>query len=304
MKKLLTLAIAGVMAVSMVPLAATAAVADEETVALPATNSATTYASTTTTTQSNVYLVPGVNSEVTGAVKLSDAERTALYLENDVYYAGKVGDKLPAATTTRTASDGGALTFNGWWGIVDATVTYFTEVPEVTETFYLYADFRAELSQPMDPVAPTNDEEVLENYIEITRFATGKTETYGLYVSATDVSNAVGSTYYGGPVQFYNEWFELSPNDTFKVFVSGVYSSPAAGAQQCPQLRNSKCDVTLEASGLSSTGSIISKTHATSSYELSDRYFTCIASAVHTYRMYIKFYDGGGTMTIFMQAMD
>lgn len=250
-----------------------------------------------------VYLVPGEGGSVTGATKLGDAERAALYLETDVYYAGNAGDKLPAATTTRKANDGGELTFNGWWGIVDATVTYFTEVPQVTETFYLYADFRADLSQPMDPVAPENAEEKLENYIEITRFATGKTETIGLYVSATDVSNAVGSTYYGGPVQFYNEWFELSPGDTFKVFVSGVYGSLSAGAQQCPQLRNSKCDVTLESSGTSSTGSIISKNHATQSYEIAERYFTCTASAVHTYRMYIKFYDGGGTMTIFMQAM-
>lgn len=300
MKRLMALFVMGVLVACSGASIVTASATEEPSAAAPTVQTAVPQSSES----GQVYLVPGEGGSVSGATKLTDSERAALFLETDGYYAGNTGETLPAAITTRTAKDGGELTFNGWWGIVDATVTYFTEVPAVTETFYLYADFRADLSQPMEPVKPTNDVEVLANYIEITRGATGKTETIGLYVSATEVPNAVGSTHYGGPVQFYNEWFELSPGDSFKVFVSCVFSSPAAGAQQCPRRANNAYSVQLESSGTNSTGNIITATHATESFKLEERYFICKASAVHNYRMYIKFYDAGGTMTVYMQAMD
>ena len=60
----------------------------------------------------------------------------------------------PKPKSTRKDKDGNDYSFNGWWAIVDATVTYFDVVPDVTESIYLYADWRADLSQRKDPVKP------------------------------------------------------------------------------------------------------------------------------------------------------
>lgn len=288
MKRLLTLILTGVLV-----LGGGAALS-----AAPAAQTAQAAAATSSVAgvQATVYLVPGEGGSVAGATKLADSDRQALYLDTDAYLAGNEGTDLPVATTTRTGTDGAALAFNGWWTIVDATVTYFEKVPAVTEPTFLYADFRADLSQRKDPVNPPADaEEKVEHYLKIHRAATETDEIIGLFVSATDVSNAEKAGY-GGPVQFYNEWFYLSPGDTMEIYISGVYSDRAAGAFLCPQLRNGKQNATLESSGTSSTGSIITKDTITR--------FRCVAGAEHPYRIYIKFYDGGGTMTVYMERQD
>ncbi len=249
-----------------------------------------------------VYLVPGsykdsngetVYNTVAGATKLTDGECTAIHTPNAYLCETEAGEALPAPATTKTG-----VTFNGWWTIEDAEVVYHDTLPEVTQTLFLYADWRAELSQPKDPVNPPEEtQEVLKDYLEITRKKTGKTEKVGLFVSATDVPNAVQAGY-GGPVQFYNEWFYLSPGDTLKVYVSGVYGSQAAGPMIAPQLRNGKEDTQLEISGTSSTPGILKR-------DAEDKTcFNCIAGEEHPYRVYIKFYDAGGTMTIYMERQD
>lgn len=249
-----------------------------------------------------VYLVPGsykdsngetVYNTVAGATKLTDGECTAIHTPNAYLCETEAGKALPAPATTKTG-----VTFNGWWTIEDAEVVYHDTLPEVTQTLFLYADWRAELSQPKDPVNPPEEtQEVLKDYLEITRKKTGKTEKVGLFVSATDVPNAVQAGY-GGPVQFYNEWFYLSPGDTLKVYVSGVYGSQAAGPMIAPQLRNGKEGTQLEISGTSNTGQFIRSSRT------EEKVFDCVATAEHPYRVYIKFYDAGGTMTIYMERQD
>ena len=153
MKKLFSIAIATLMAagIAAIPLTTRADV--------QATADAQPTAETET---AKVYLLPGsylkdgerVQNTVADSTPLTATEKDALHLEGNVYEAGPIGDSLPLAVTTQKDKAGNAYTFNGWWYIVDATVTYTDVVPEVTETTYLYADFRADLSQRKDPVAP------------------------------------------------------------------------------------------------------------------------------------------------------
>lgn len=142
-----------------------------------------------------IYLVPGnyvngdgetVYNTVAGATKLTDGECTAIHTPNAYLCEVEAGETLPAPATERTG-----VTFNGWWAIKNAEVVYYDTVPETDGTLFLYADWRAELSQPKDPVNPPEESEVvLKDYLEITRKKTGKTEKVGLFVSATDVPNA------------------------------------------------------------------------------------------------------------------
>ena len=250
-----------------------------------------------------VYLMPGsyyaqgekVYNTVTGMTALTETERDALHLEGNVYKAGEKGDALPNAVTGQEGR-----TFNGWWYIKDALVTYTEVVPDVKATTYLYADFRADLSQPKDPVAPSGTNTDAENYMEIYRASTGKRERAALFVSGTDVPNAVGRETYGGPVQFYNEWFTLAPGDIMTCYISGVYGDISSGAMRAPQSRNGKLEVQLESNAnVNHTVSWLEKQADSGSYS-----FRCKADAQHPYRIYIKFYDAGGTMTIYMEPQD
>ena len=115
------------------------------------------------TKQNKLYLVPGTymsegakveNAVPAGAAKLT-AEECAEILTDNVYLCNlSAGDALPVPTSSRKDKNGVPYQFNGWWSIVDATVTYFDKMPELSETLYLYADWRAELSQRKDPVIP------------------------------------------------------------------------------------------------------------------------------------------------------
>lgn len=248
-----------------------------------------------------VYLVPGFYTDwrgdkqvhanvVENAEKLSADEAKALNMEGDVYKAGEAGETLPVATTTQTDRNGELFTFNGWWTIVDAEVTYFTEVPEVKETTYLYADFRAALSQHLDPIIPQEgEEEALDNYLLITHTATGRQEKVPLFVSGTEIKQAVAGSY-GGPVQFYNEWFEMEPGDTFQVFVSGIYGqvptlSPASGRESLQGVATNE----------------IAARNATLAQIDEDQHIIKLNEKTtgNLWRIYIKFYDAGGHMDVY-----
>jgi uncharacterized repeat protein (TIGR02543 family) len=218
------------------------------------------------------------------------------------------GQTLPVPATTREG-----YAFNGWWTIEDASVMYHDTVPEATEPVFLYADWRAELSQPMDPVNPPADaEEEIPYYMEITRAATGRKELVALYVSGTDIPNAEQFGY-GGPVQLYNEWFLLQPGDIMRIYVSELYGSQPTIA---PQVRNNQAYAKLESNQANSTYDwIMAKTgediyhdgiHGaeTNFGRYDDPAFGYVgtkATEEHYFRIYIKFYDGGGSMTIYME---
>ncbi len=176
--------------------------------------------------QNNLYLVPGTymsggvkveNTVTSGATKLTSDECEEILTDNAYLCNLSAGDSLPVPTSERVDKNGVPYKFNGWWSIVDAIVTYFDKVPELSETTYLYADWRAELSQRKDPIVPDESNvAVPAHYLSIKRAATGKEETITLRVSGTDETSADTLGYYK-PVQLYNDWFELNPGDVIKV---------------------------------------------------------------------------------------
>ena len=272
-----------------------------------------------TPAEAKIYLVPGsyiadgetaYNTVPTGATKLDAAGCDAVNTANAYLCTVAAGGELPAAATERED-----YSFNGWWGIEDATVTYYDKVPDAKRDMFLYADFRAELSQRKDPIIPDGDgEREYAHYMEIKRAATGKTVRIPLYVSGTDVPNAVQAGY-GGPVQFYNEWFLLTEGDEIKYYISNVYGkTPTLSPQNVVGTRK----VTLEISGAGNPDrSTPQSIKMLVNGEIPDFAFPgdysnplygeptarCIRKGSNYFRIYIKFYDNGGTMTIYMERM-
>ncbi len=266
-----------------------------------------------------IYLVPGsytdketkktVFHEVTdGVTKLSEEQCAAIHTPNAYLLIESVGADMPEPSTSRAG-----YTFNGWWTIENAQVVYHDTVPVVAETTYFYADWRAALSQPMDPVNPPDDaEEEIPYYLEITRAATGNKEKIALYVSATDVPNAE-QLGFGGPVQLYNEWFLLEPGDDIRVFVSGLYSKKPTVA---PQLVKNQAYAKLEANGVNNTFDYIRIKDSENSYQnnwaeirLNTKdpaygYVGDKATRARHFRIYIKFYDDGDVLTMYMEPQD
>ncbi len=268
-----------------------------------------------TKAEAQVYLVPGEGNSLEGTPLTAD-ETAALHMEGSVYKAGAAGTQLPTPTTTKKDKNNTPFTFNGWWTVVDATVTYFTTVPEVEETTYLYADFRAALSQHQEPVAPSagGGQVSYANYMKVTRAETDTVEYIPLYVSGSDVPNAVQAGY-GKPVQWYNEWFTLAPGDLISFYVSGVYGSQPVAAPRRAGGMN-QCALTMESSGqygmtamyLQPVNGDYGTTTFFDAYSKNEApvmsYTGSYAKREHTFRCYIKFYNEGGTMTLYMENMD
>ena len=267
-----------------------------------------------------VYLVPGnykdvngdtvYNTLTSGATKLTDDESAAIHTPNAYKCTLSAGDELPEPATTKTG-----VTFNGWWTIEDANVVYHETLPVANETLFLYADWRAELSQPSKPIIPDESvEQEYPHYMEVKRAATGRTEKIQLFVSGTDVPNAVQAGY-GGPVQFYNEWFQLSEGDEIKFYVSNVFGKlPTLAPQNVANTRK----ITLEISGAGNPDkSTPSSIKCLINGEIPDWAFSgdyssplngepmvrCVRKDTNNFRVYIKFYDNGGTMTIYMERL-
>ena len=257
--------------------------------------------------QNNLYLVPGTymsggvkveNTVTSGATKLTSDECEEILTDNAYLCNLSAGDSLPVPTSERVDKNGVPYKFNGWWSIVDAIVTYFDKVPELSETTYLYADWRAELSQRKDPIVPDESNvAVPAHYLSIKRAATGKEETITLRVSGTDETSADTLGYYK-PVQLYNDWFELNPGDVIKVYATGLGGSDETQAAplDLPGQR-----ITLENSGLiaNNTGTFL-KTDANDAQALVYR----ATQTTRHFKIYIKFKSAGAEMTVYMEPKD
>ena len=257
--------------------------------------------------QNNLYLVPGTytsdgvkveNTVTSGATKLTSDECEKILTDNAYLCNLSAGDSLPVPTSERVEKNGVPYKFNGWWSIVDAIVTYFDKVPELSETTYLYADWRADLSQHKDPIVPDESNvAVPAHYMSIKRAATGKEETITLRVSGTDETSAETLGYYK-PVQLYNDWFELNPGDVIKVYATGLGGSDETQAAplDLPGQR-----ITLENSGLiaNNTGTFL-KTDANDAQALIYR----ATQTTRHFRIYIKFKSAGAEMTVYMEPKD
>ena len=264
-----------------------------------------------TTTQNKLYLVPGTymvegnkveNTISSDATKLTQAECDEIFMDNVYLCTLAVGSTLPIPQTSRVDGDGKTFVFNGWWAIVNATVTYFDKVPLPSVAKVLYADWRADLSQRRDPVQPGADTETSNNhYMEIKR-ATGEVEKIKLSVSGTDQSSAEHLGY-ASAVQLYNGFFELNPGDIITVYTVGLKDEEEAVAAPIYSEKANR-NIMLESAG---DGSNVTSDYLKanfSSYWRDIPTLQCIAETTRNYRIYIKFYSGGASMTVYMEPMD
>lgn len=265
-----------------------------------------------TATQTNkLYLVPGtypsggqkVKNAITaaGATALTDAECEEIFTENAYLCTLSEGDTLPVPASTRTDKDGKAYSFNGWWTIIDATVTYFDKVPALSETTFLYADWRADLSQRKDPVIPEAGETVEpSHYIMIKRTGASESLRVTLHKAFTSMMNAetLGYLY---PVELYVEGLELQPGDVITVYTTGLKDGDSAVISPVLDANNSR-EIQLEKSG--------DKPVDTADYFTADEgslrrnpKLTYIAEEAGSFKLYIKYFSKGSTMAVYMEPM-
>lgn len=259
--------------------------------------------------QENLYFVPGtyvsngekVENEISsGATKLSEEVCASMNTENVYRCALGAGQALPVPTSARVDKDGVPYTFNGWWSIVNATVTYYDKVPTVTTTTFLYADWRADLSQCKDPIIPDAGVVVEPNhYMSVVRAESGETERITLRKAFTNMMNAetLGYLY---PVELVAEGFELCPGDVITVYTTGLKDSEEAVIS--PVLDSSrKRSINLESSGDGSNVTADYLQAADLSSYATRPTVTCIAEEVGYYNIYIKYFSGGSIMAVYME---
>ena len=263
--------------------------------------------------QNNLYLVPGTyisggkkveNTISSGATKLSSEECAEIYTENAYVCTLSTGTALPAPSSARVDKEGNAYSFNGWWTIVDATVTYFDKVPKLSEDTYLYADWRADLSQRMDPVEPDPEVVVEPNHYLIIKHAEkidGKSEEkIVLRQSSTDVSSAMDLGY-GHPVQLSTQ-LTLLPGDSFIVYTTGLTNSEKPVKAPYADKNSTTRYFQFEANGTGTndTANYLGLGANADNYRV-DPVIMYLAESSGTFNIYLKFFSGGNTMAVYME---
>ena len=256
--------------------------------------------------QNSLYLVPGTykeggvkveNTIASGAKKLSQDECDEIFTENAYLCTLSEGDALPVPTSERVDKNGEKYSFNGWWAIVDATVTYFDTVPEISETTFLYADWRADLSQRKDPVAPEPGEVVEPNHYLMITHASGDKEKIMLRKAGTDIASAMDLGY-GYAVQLLNQ-ITLVEGDKIEVYTTGL-DKTKEDPIIAPIGEHLSREIQLEANGAG--------TNKTADFLTADRgsarrspSMTVNAGVNGTFNIYIKFFANGSTMAVYME---
>ncbi len=262
--------------------------------------------------QNKLYLVPGtymsagekkLNTIVaSGMTKLTDAECAEIFTENAYVCNKATGEKLPTPRSTRKDKDGNAYVFNGWWSIVEGTVTYFKTVPELSETTFLYADWRADLSQRKDPVIPEEGEKAEPNHYLMLKHGDGTEERVTLIRGFTNLSNAE-TLGYAFAAEIKIEGLDLKPGDSFMVYTTGLVKdsdkaeiSPIGGSNQM-------WTIDLEASGEKDNDTKTYLSAPTSAYYTVDPVITYKYETAGTYNLYIKYFSKGSKMAVYMEPI-
>ena len=262
-----------------------------------------------TANEQTLYLVPGtylsngtkVNNTISsGATKLSQEDCDAIFTDNAYLCDLSVGAKLPIPTSTRVDKDGNPYSFNGWWAIVDATVTYFDKVPDAAVVNFLYADWRADLSQRRDPIDPDGEEAEVLHYMEVKRKATGETDKIILRAGSTDMPTAE-QLGYGYAVQLYAYKFELCPGDEVKVYTVGLLAGDEPQLAPIAQSSSDLREISLESSTINGNVTANYLTTSVPAYWKSPCKITCSADTARYYDIYIKFFARGTNMAIYME---
>ncbi len=260
--------------------------------------------------QDNLYFVPGIyvtdgvkveNSLSSGATKLSDEVCAEMNTENVYRCTLPAGANLPVPTSKRKDKDDNLYTFNGWWAIVNATVTYYEKVPTVAETTFLYADWRADLSQRKDPVIPDAGDEVEPVHYMSVKHASGDTERITLRKAYTNMTSAETLGYLF-PVELYAEGFELNKGDVISVYTTGLTDSEKAVISPVLDSNNTR-SIQLEKS--------TQKENDTADYLTADPgsqrrapTVTYKPETAGTFNIYIKYFNKGSIMAVYLEPKD
>lgn len=260
-----------------------------------------------------VYLVPGtyvsdgetvVNTLNSGARKLTDEQCGEINTENAYLCTNSKGSSLPKPSSARTDADGNVFEFNGWWTIVNATVAYYSTVPEVaeTETLFLYADWRAPLSQPKDPIIPEGGEVSEHDHYMIIKHADETQDKITLVRAWADTASAekLGYKY---AAELTTQAFTLTPGDKIYVYTTGLPAEKEEDANkaQLAPIHPNGCTIDLSASGdmTNDTADYLSATAPTTFR--GEPYLTYKAEEAGLYNIYIKFFTGGTNMSVYLE---
>ena len=258
-----------------------------------------------------LYLVPGTymsgSTKVANTVsgngvrKLTQAECDEIFTENAYECTLAVGAMLPTPSSTRTDSNNKKFTFNGWWAIVEATVTYFDRVPSASSGItFLYADWRADLSQRKDPVAPggvTVTGKV--HYLTITRAADKQTEKITLHRGIPGYAPNAEKLGYNDASEL-STTITLNVGDVITVYTTGLVSGEdAVAAPIALNYEGRTRTVTLDSD---TNNGFITSNYVTPTVPASYRSpVTLTCKQAGKYDIYIKFFSGGTNMSVYMQ---
>lgn len=103
-----------------------------------------TAAVTAADTDYKLILCPGytkgygsaANTISSGATKLTESEEATYFVHNAYFATVAAGEKLPTPTSTRTD-----VTFNGWRRAEDGELIKYVNMPSLTQTTFLYAEW-------------------------------------------------------------------------------------------------------------------------------------------------------------------
>ena len=238
-----------------------------------------------------------------GVRKLTDVECNEIYNENAYICSRAKGEKLPKPKSTRKDKDGNDYSFNGWWAIVDATVTYFDVVPDVTESIYLYADWRADLSQRKDPVKPEEGDKVEPNHYMVLKHADNTEERITLLRGFTNLSTAE-TLGYAFAAELKVEGLELKPGDSFMVYTTGlVKDSDKAELSPIGGAIDQMWSIDLEKSSEKENDTADYLSAETRAYYTVDPVITYVCETEGVYNLYIKYFSKGSKMAVYMEPM-
>ena len=166
------------------------------------------------------------------------------------------------------------------------------------DTLFLYADWRADLSQRMDPVAPDLGEVVEPDHYILITHADGETDKIALRHKGSELSTALDLGY-GYPTELYTS-VTLKAGDSLQIFTTGLVKG-AEDPVLAPILgSNKKSTVFLDfnAEKGNYTENYLSATGG-STWE--DPTITVNDGIEEMFNIYIKFFSGGSNMAIYLE---
>ena len=140
----------------------------------------------------------------------------------------------------------------------------------------------------------------MPNYMRITH-SDGDVEYIELFESVPDALNAYKK------VQFYNEYFLLSPGDVVEFWMSGIYSGE--GAKRAPQTVTGLYSIKLESTDYSNTLDYLERVDPETGNpmyinEPSDgAFFRYHDEQAKVFRIYMRFHDGGGNLNVYLEHL-